>query len=63
MPSSCGHIKLLAPGAGPMRLARWCVIGGRGTMSAVLPATGRYTIVFDPAGAGTGTANVRITTT
>jgi hypothetical protein len=61
MPDACGFPALYGPTGDRVPIARACVFGGQGGIDAVtLPATGRYTLVFDPHGKATGTARVRL---
>src|SRR6185369_11307220 len=55
----CGLISLHDPA--DKLLANGCIIGGKGRIDAVvLPATGTYTIVLDPADNNTGEAVVHL---
>jgi hypothetical protein len=59
LPDECGVLALEGPDSS--RLASGCIIGGNGFIDAtVLPSTGQYTIVVDPAAHGTGNAQVRV---
>jgi hypothetical protein len=59
MPDECGLLELRAP-AGNV-LAFGCVTGGTGSIApTVLPSAGRYQVVIDPHGYGTGHADVRV---
>jgi von Willebrand factor type D domain len=59
LPDQCGVITLRGPD--DTALASGCIIGGKGEVDGtVLPTTGTYTIVVDPAGDATGTVNLRI---
>jgi hypothetical protein len=59
LPDACGVVTLVAPDNAV--LGSSCIIGGKGRIDAtVLPATGTYTVVIDPPGNATGTAQVRL---
>jgi hypothetical protein len=62
LPDECGVLTLEGPDSS--RLANGCIIGGNGFIDAtVLPSTGQYTIVVDPAARGTGNAQLRVIAT
>lgn len=59
LPGQCGLLTLRDPSN--KNIASGCVVNGKGGIdSTVLSATGRYSIVVNPSGAGTGTLTLRI---
>jgi hypothetical protein len=61
LPDQCGGFELHGPDGAS--LGSGCIIDGHGTLDndgTVLPATGTYTVVVDPAEAATGRVTVRV---
>ncbi len=59
LPDQCNVVTLLDPAG--RSLAAGCIINGKGSIeSTVLPASGQYTILVDPADRKTGTARLRL---
>jgi len=59
LPDECNVVTLLDPAG--HSLAAGCIINGKGSIeSTVLPASGQYTILVDPADRKTGTARLRL---
>jgi hypothetical protein len=59
LPNQCGVLDLLDPAG--RQIASGCIINGRGDIAGrVLPVTGTYTVVVDPADSATGFARVRV---
>jgi hypothetical protein len=59
VPSSCSPLGLFT--ADGDRLAATCLFGGAATIEpTILPADGRYRVVMDPAGAGTGSMTLTV---
>jgi hypothetical protein len=62
VPNSCSTIRLLDPSG--TTVASGCIINGRGDLGdsgRLLPTSGSYTVVIDPAAADIGASTVRIT--
>lgn len=60
LPSECGLTTLRAPDGAVLQTG--CIINGVGYLDAItLPVTGRYSVVLDPAGPRTGSAQLTLT--